>query len=220
VRVLVLLGAPGAGKGTQAPIVSDRLGLLHLATGDMFRAALKAGRPLGLKAKNFMDRGELVPDDLTVQMLLDRLSERDARAGVLLDGFPRTVQQARSLDAALAARGARVDGAPYIEVPESELFSRLAGRWVCRANGHPYHETLNPSREPGICDEDGSPLYQRPDDQPDVVRARLAKQLPPFHEVVDYYRRSGVLEPVDGSQPIEDVTRQLLDRLLVSGEKG
>ena len=219
-RVLVLLGAPGAGKGTQAPILADRLGLLHLATGDMFRAALKAGTPLGLKAKEYMERGALVPDDLTVRMLLERLEEPDARGGVLLDGFPRTVEQARALDDALATRDACVDSAAYIEVPENELFSRLAGRWVCRANGHPYHETLNPPREPGICDEDASPLYQRPDDQPDVVRARLAKQLPPFHEVVDYYRRRGVLEPVDGSQSIDDVTRQLLDRLLVSGEKG
>jgi adenylate kinase len=217
-RVLVLLGAPGAGKGTQAPILAERLGLLHLATGDMFRAAVKAGTPVGLEAKRYMDRGELVPDDVTIRMLLERLEESDAETGVILDGFPRTAEQASALDEALAERGTGVERAPYIEVPEAELFSRLSGRWICRGNSHPYHATLNPPRQPGVCDEDGSELYQRPDDQPDVVRARLDKQLPPFYDVVDHYRRSGVLAPVDGNQPIEDVTRELLDHLVVSSD--
>jgi adenylate kinase len=209
-RVLVLLGAPGAGKGTQAPILAERLGLLHLATGDMFRAALKAGTPLGLEAKGYMERGELVPDELTIRMLLDRLRQPDAANGVILDGFPRTAAQARALDEALAAEGTRVEAAPYIEVPESELLTRLSGRWICRANGHPYHVTLNPPRVAGVCDEDGSDLYQRPDDQAEVVAARLAAQLPPFFEVVEHYRRAGVLRPVDGTQSIENVTRDLL----------
>jgi adenylate kinase len=208
--VLVLLGAPGAGKGTQAPILAETLGLLHLATGDMFRAALKAGTPLGLEAKGYMDRGDLVPDELTIRMLLERLRQPDAAHGVILDGFPRTEGQARALDEALNAEGARVDVAPYIDVPESELLKRLSGRWICRANGHPFHETLNPPQVAGVCDEDGSDLYQRPDDQADVVRARLEAQLPPFREVVEYYRRAGVLRPVDGTQPIDDVTRALL----------
>jgi adenylate kinase len=210
VRVLVLLGAPGAGKGTQAPILAEKLGLLHLATGDMFRAALKAGTELGVEAKGYMERGELVPDDLTIRMLLERLHQPDAANGVILDGFPRTEAQARALDQALEAEGRRVESAPYIEVPESELVKRLSGRWICRANGHPYHVTLNPPRVPGVCDEDGSDLYQRPDDRAEVVEARLASQLPPFRQVVDHYRRAGVLRPVDGTKAIETVTRELL----------
>jgi len=219
-RILVLLGAPGAGKGTQAPIIAERLGLTHVATGDLFRAAVTAGTPLGREAKTYMDRGELVPDALTVRMLLERLARPDAQAGMVLDGFPRTAAQARALDAALAERGVRVDSAPYIEVPEDVLFSRLAGRWICRASGHPYHEALNPPSVPGVCDVDGSELYQRPDDRPDVVRARLARQMPPFNDVVDHYRRSGVLEPVNGARPIEQVTHDLLSRLLAAGERG
>jgi adenylate kinase len=218
-RVLVLLGAPGAGKGTQAPILAERLGLLHLATGDMFRAAIKAGSPLGLEAKRYMDQGELVPDDLTIRMLLDRLHQPEAARGVILDGFPRTEAQARALDRALAKEGASVESAPFIDIPENELFRRLSGRWICRANGHPYHETLNPPRVAGVCDEDGSDLYQRPDDQPDVVRARLDAQLPPFQEVVDYYDRAGLLRAVDGTLPIDAVTDELLGEILAGGER-
>jgi adenylate kinase len=210
VRVLVLLGAPGAGKGTQAPILAERLGLLHLATGDMFRAAFRSGTPLGLEAKAYMDRGDLVPDDLTIRMLLERLHQPDAGAGVILDGFPRTEAQARALDAALAREGTRVEAAPYIEIPDAELLRRLSGRWICRASGHPYHEDLNPPRVRGVCDVDGSDLMQRADDRPDVVQARLDAQLPPFREVVDHYRRAGLLRPVDGMRSIETVTRALL----------
>ncbi len=219
-RVIVLLGAPGAGKGTQAPLLAAHLGLPHIATGELFRAAARAGTALGLEAKSYMDRGELVPDDLTVRMLLERLRQVDAEAGVILDGFPRTVAQAAALDRALAAEGGRVEQAPYIELPEEELFNRLSGRWICRAAGHPYHLTLNPPRVPGVCDDDGSPLYQRSDDVPAVVRARLAAQLPPFHEVVGYYRQAGVLAPVNGDQPVEAVTSALLDTLLAAGERG
>ena len=214
-RVLVLLGAPGAGKGTQAPILAERLGLAHVATGDLFRAAAKSGTALGLEAKSYMDRGELVPDDVTIRVLLDRLGLPDARNGVILDGFPRTEAQARALDGALAAMGSRVGSAPYIEVPVEELVRRLTGRWICRASGHPYNEALNPPRVAGICGEDGSELYQRPDDRADVVQARLDAQLPPFWEVVDHYRRAGVLLPVDGRRPVEAVTEALMDRLLV-----
>lgn len=216
-QVLVLLGPPGAGKGTQAPIIAERLGLLHLATGDMFRAALKAGTPLGLEAKAYMERGDLVPDDLTIRMLLERLRQSDAERGVVLDGFPRTAAQARALDEALGAEGTRVEAAPYIEVPESELLNRLSGRWICRASGHPYHQMFNPPRVAGVCDEDGSELYQRPDDQAAVVKARLGAQLPPFYEVVDYYRQAGALRPVDGTTSIEEVSRQLLDALGAGG---
>lgn len=217
-NVIVLLGAPGAGKGTQAPIIAKRLDLLHLATGDMFRAAVKERTPLGLEAKAFMDGGELVPDELTIRMLLQRLRRPDAAHGVILDGFPRTEAQARALDRALTSEGSRVDRAPYIEVPEPVLVQRLSGRWICRAAGHPYHETLNPPRVAGVCDEDGSDLYQRPDDGADVVRARLDTQLPPFYAVVEHYRRAGVLRPVDGTLPIDAVTDALLDQLMASEE--
>lgn len=219
-RVLVLLGAPGAGKGTQAPILAARLGLLHLATGDLFRAAVRGCTPLGVQAKGYMDRGELVPDELTIQMLLDRLREPDAQRGVILDGFPRTGAQGRALDVALAAAGSRVESVPYIDVPESALLRRLSGRWICRAGGHPYHAQLNPPRVAGACDVDGSELYQRVDDQSAVVEARLAAQLGPFREVVDHYRRAGVLRTVDGTQPIDRVTDDLLGQLLAAGVPG
>jgi adenylate kinase len=220
VRVLILLGAPGAGKGTQAPILAERLGLLHLATGDLFRAALKDGTPLGLEAKGYMERGALVPDDVTIRMLLDRLEQPDAAAGVILDGFPRTEAQAEALDAALARKGIAVDRAVSIDVPTSELLARLTGRWICRANGHPYHERFSPPRVPGVCDEDGSDLYQRDDDRPEIVQARLDKQLPSLEDVIRYYDRQGRLTRVDGTQPIDQVTDQLLDELLASGGRG
>jgi adenylate kinase len=210
IRVIVLLGAPGAGKGTQAPVLAERLGLLHLATGDLFRAAVRAGTPLGIEAQGYMSRGELVPDQLTIRMLLDRLRHADAARGVILDGFPRTAAQARALDVALAEEGNRVEAAPSIDVPEDELLRRLSGRWICRASGHPYHEQLHPPRVPGVCDEDGSELYQRPDDRAEVVTARLEAQLPPLREVADHYRRAGVLFPVDGTRDITEVTDALL----------
>ena len=209
-RVIVLLGAPGAGKGTQAPILAERLSLVHLATGDMFRSAVRAGTPVGLEAKGYMDRGELVPDDLTVRMLLDRLHEPGAARGVILDGFPRTAAQARALDDALATEGVHVEEAPYIEMPEEELARRLGGRWICRGSGHVYHETLNPPAAPGVCDVDATPLYQREDDRVDVVQQRLAAQLPPFYEVVEHYRNAGVLRPIDGRLSIREVTDELL----------
>jgi adenylate kinase len=160
-----------------------------------------------------MDRGELVPDDLTVRMLLDRLHQPDAARGVILDGFPRTAAQARALDAALASEGVQVEEAPYIEMPEDELARRLGGRWICRGSGHVYHETLNPPRVHGICDVDGTPLYQRDDDRVDVVRARLAAQLPPFYEVVEHYRNAGLLRPIDGRLSIAEVTEALLGQV-------
>ena len=209
-RVIVLLGAPGAGKGTQAVVLSGRLGLAHVATGDLFRAAVAGGTPLGLTAKGYMDRGELVPDSVTIQMLLERLAKPDAAKGILLDGFPRNVAQAEALDAALAARGTRVEIAPYIEVPEADLIDRLGGRWICRANDHPYHAITNPPKAAGICDVDGSELYQRSDDQPATVKARLAQQLGALSQVVAYYRAKGVLASVDGRQSIERVTDDLL----------
>jgi adenylate kinase len=208
--VVVLLGAPGAGKGTQAQILSQRLGLAHVATGDLFRAAVRDGTPLGVTAKGYMDRGELVPDSVTIEMLLERLAQPDAAAGILLDGFPRNTAQAEVLDKALADRDSRVEVAPYIEVPEADLVARLGGRWICRAQGHPYHEQTKPPLVAGICDVDGSELYQRSDDQPATVQARLRQQLGALDQVVGHYRRFGVVKTVDGTQSIEGVSDDLL----------
>jgi adenylate kinase len=210
VRILVLLGAPGAGKGTQATILAQRLGLPHVATGDLFRAAVRAGTALGREAQRYMERGELVPDAITVDMLIERIDRPDAREGVILDGFPRSRNQAEALEAALLVRGVEVERALLVDVPAEDLVGRLSGRWVCRLAGHPFHIITNPPRIPGICDVDGSPLEQREDDRPEVVRARLARQLPPMQSVVEHYRARGVLRTVDGRQPIEDVTRDLL----------
>ncbi len=208
--VIVLLGAPGAGKGTQAQILAEKLGLAHVATGDMFREAVAEGTPVGRLAKEYMDRGELVPDHVTIEMLFERLAEPDAALGVLLDGFPRNVAQAAALTEALEERGGKVNVAPYIEVAEPELVRRLSGRWICRAEGHSYHEKSKPPATKGVCDIDGSELYQRSDDQPATVKARLAQQLGVLGEVVEYFRAQGVLAAIDGSQPIDKVAEGLL----------
>jgi adenylate kinase len=212
-RILVLLGAPGAGKGTQAHVLARHLGLPRVATGDLFRAAARDGSPLGLAARGYMERGELVPDELTVGMLLERLGGPDAVRGAILDGFPRTRAQAEALDRALAARGNAVDAALLVEVPGDELLQRLTGRWLCSAAGHTYHETAYPPRVQGICDIDGSALIQRDDDRPEIVRARLEKQLGALADVVEHYRAAGVLQTVDGRRPIAAVTNDLLDAI-------
>jgi adenylate kinase len=203
--VVVLLGAPGAGKGTQAALLAERLGIPHVATGDLFRAAVRDNSPMGLEARRFMERGQLVPDDITIEMLLDRLARPDAEGGAILDGFPRNRAQAEALDRALAERGSRVDLAVNIEVPSEELVERLSSRWVCREAGHVYNEATNPPRQPGICDIDGSPLVQRDDDKAETIRARLDLQLASLRDVVDHYARTGILRTVDGRQPIDEV---------------
>lgn len=208
--VLVLLGAPGAGKGTQAAGLADRLGVPHIATGDLFRAAVRDGTEVGRQAAAYMSRGELVPDGITVEMLLERLGRRDAAAGAVLDGFPRNRDQAAALDTALADRGARVDRAIIIDVPAEDLLRRLSGRWICQAEGHVYHETNHPPRVAGICDIDGSALYQRDDDRVETVRARLAQQLGALGDVIAYYRERGILGTVDGRGSIDAVSDALL----------
>ena len=211
--VIVLLGAPGAGKGTQAQILRERLGIPHVATGELFREAFRLGTPIGREARRYMDRGQLVPDDITIRMLLDRVDQPDASGGLILDGFPRTSAQAEALDAALVERGAHVDRALLIEVPVEDLVRRMSGRLVCEAAGHVYNELLNPPKVKGRCDIDGSPLIQRADDQPDTIRARMAQQLGALADVVDYYRRGGVLRSVDGQRPIDAVSKSLLAEL-------
>ncbi len=207
--VVVVLGAPGAGKGTQAELLAERLAIPHVATGDLFRAAVRDGSPIGLEARRFMERGQLVPDDITIRMLLDRLSQPDAAGGAILDGFPRNGAQAQVLDDALAERGDRVDLAIDIEVPTDELIRRMSGRWVCRDAGHVYNESTNPPREPGRCDIDGSPLLQREDDKPETIRARMDAQLTSLREVLDHYRRTGILRSVDGLRPIDSVAQDV-----------
>jgi adenylate kinase len=203
--VIVMLGPPGAGKGTQAHILSERLAIPHVATGDLSRAAVRDGSALGLEARRFMERGQLVPDDVTIKMLLDRMAQPDADGGAILDGFPRNRTQAEVLDTALAEESGKVDLAIEIAVPSEEVVRRLSGRWVCRDAGHVYNETSNPPREPGRCDIDGSPLVQREDDKPETVRARLEVQLASLQEVLDHYRASGVLRTVDGTKDIDGV---------------
>ncbi len=214
-NVVVLLGAPGAGKGTQAPLLSARLQIPVVATGGLFRAAVRDGTPLGLEARRYMDAGQLVPDEITVRLLLDRLGRPDAAAGVILDGFPRTGVQAVALDRELADRSAAVSAAVLVDVPGDELIRRMSGRWICRAAGHPYHEVFSPPRTRGVCDLDGSELYQRVDDRPETIRQRMDQQLGALAEVIDHYRASGVLRTVDGLQAIEAVASDI-DRALAA----
>ncbi len=219
-NVVVLLGAPGAGKGTQAPLLAARLGLPVVATGDLFRAAVRDGTPLGLEARRFMDAGRLVPDEITVRLLLERLARPDAADGVILDGFPRTAIQAAALDEALKNRGAAVGTAVLVDVPGEELVRRMLGRWICRAKGHPYHEVSSPPQVAGVCDLDGSELYQRVDDRPETVRLRMDQQLGALHDVVEHYRAAGSLRTVDGLQTIAAVATAINDELAEAGIRG
>jgi len=208
--ILLLVGAVGAGKGTQASILSRELGLVHLASGNLFRAALAAGTELGEAARGYMEAGELVPDELTIAMFMEELARPAADAGAILDGFPRTVGQATALDDTLAAAGERIRRVLYIEVPTEMLVRRVAGRWVCPQCGTPYHEDTDPPRVAGICDRDGTTLRQRDDDRPEVVRARLDKQVPPMLAVVEHYERAAIVDRLDGTQSIEAVTEAIL----------
>ena len=211
--VVVLLGAPGAGKGTQAPILARALGVPILASGDLLRAAVAAGTALGREADKYMSRGQLVPDDTMVRVFLDRLEKPDAKAGAVLDGFPRTRVQAVALDRALHEAGRRVDRAIFIEVETEDLVRRMSNRRICTANGHVYNLASNPPVVDQVCDLDGSELVQRPDDNEDTVRARMKEQIPPLLDVVDYYREAGVLQAIDGREPISAVSERLLRAL-------
>ena len=210
-----MVGGPGAGKGTQAARLAERVGLAHVASGDLFRKHLREGTDLGRQAARFMERGALVPDDLTISMIEQRLAEPDAAEGVILDGFPRTRAQAEALDATLERLGSRVSAVFYLDVDRDELVRRLSGRWLCRQSDvHVYQAQTHPPKMAGRCDYDGAELYQRADDMPEVVAARLEKQLPPMFEVVDYYADKGVLHTIDGDQSHADVTESLLRAIL------
>jgi adenylate kinase len=210
VTVVVLLGSPGAGKGTQAPVLARYLDVPVLASGDLLRAAVTNGTALGREADRYMSRGQLVPDETIVRVFLDRLERDDAQGGAILDGFPRTRIQAEALDVALASAGRRVDRTIFIDVPTEDLVKRMANRRICTANGHVYNLASNASVVAGVCDVDGSPLVQRPDDDEATVRARMAEQIPPLLEVVRHYQDAGVLQKVDGREPISDVSRRVL----------
>lgn len=210
---IVLLGPPGVGKGTQAKILSERSGLAHISSGDLFRENLKNQTELGKLAQTYMTKGELVPDDVTIAMIRERLSRPDSKNGAILDGFPRTPAQADALENMLREFNGHVDVVPFITAPEDTLVERLSGRWTCRASGHIFNEKFNPEKERGKCDFDGSELYQRDDDKPETVKRRIDVYLDQTSPLITYYRDHGKLVEIDGTQPIEQVTEDLLHAL-------
>jgi len=210
---IVLLGAPGAGKGTQAALVSETLGLPHVSSGDIFRENIKNQTELGRKAEEYLNRGDLVPDDLTIAMIRDRLAREDCSGGAVLDGFPRTPAQADALDAMLTEFGGRIDIVPYIKVAEDVLVERLSGRWTCRENGHIFHQVFNPPKAAGVCDIDGSELYQREDDRAETVSNRIQVYLEQTAPLISHYSEKGLIAEVEGDKGIDDVTGSLLSIL-------
>jgi adenylate kinase len=212
-RFIVLLGPPGAGKGTQAKIIAEKHGLVHVSSGDLFRENLKAQTGLGKQAQTFMNKGELVPDDVTIGMIRERLSRPDCKNGALLDGFPRTPAQADALAEMLKEFGGKVDIVPLISVPSEVLIERLSGRWTCRAEGHVFHEKFNPPQKTGVCDFDGSELYQRDDDKPETVARRIKVYFEQTSPLIDYYRSQGLIAEIDGTLPIDEVTQKLLSAI-------
>ena len=207
---VVLLGAPGAGKGTQARLLARALQIPQVSSGDLFRENLREETELGLVAKSYMERGELVPDDVTMRMIIERLSHPDCKRGAILDGFPRTLAQAAALDRALADRGQQIFRALLIRVSDETVIERLSGRWICQDCQAMYHALFNPPREPGRCDQCGERLYQRLDDQPDTVRNRLLVYCKETGPLVGYYFARGILSEVGGEQGIEALHADLV----------
>ena len=212
-KYIVLLGPPGAGKGTQAQIIAEKYELVHVSSGDLFRENLKNETELGKLAQTFMKRGELVPDDVTIAMVRDRLSRPDCRNGALLDGFPRTPAQAEALAEMLKEFSGSVNLVPFISVPAEILVERLSGRWTCRSNGHVFHEKFNPPAIAGVCDLDGSELYQRDDDKPETVMNRIKVYQEQTAPLIAFYKENGLLAEVDGTESIEEVTTALLQAI-------
>jgi adenylate kinase len=210
---IVLLGPPGVGKGTQAKLIAEQTGLVHISSGDLFRENIKNQTDLGKLAQTYIGKGELVPDDVTIAMIRERLSRPDCETGALLDGFPRTTAQADALEKMLAEFGGKVNKVPYIRASEKVLVERLSGRWTCRANGHVYHEKNNPPKQAKVCDIDGSELYQRDDDKSDTVVRRIQVYFEQTAPLIAYYRQRGNLIEVDGAQNIRAVTKALLSAL-------
>lgn len=209
-KFYVLIGPPGAGKGTQAKIIAEKYGLVHISSGDLFRENLKHETELGKLAQGFMTRGELVPDDVTIGMVRERISRPDCQKGALLDGFPRTPAQADALSEMLKEFNSKVELVPLIDVPVQVLIERLSGRWSCRAKGHVFHEKFNPPQKSGICDIDGSELYQREDDQKNTVERRIKVYTEQTAPLIEYYSSRSLLVTVDGTKAIKEVTNELL----------
>lgn len=212
---MILLGLPGAGKGTQAARLKELSGLVHVSSGDLFRENIGGGTELGLKAKEYVESGRLVPDEITIGMILDRIGREDAVAGFMLDGFPRNTEQAKALDAALAKDGKQIDKALYIKVDTEELVSRLAGRWTCKSCGAVFHEVNQPPKAAGVCDNCGSPLSQREDDKPEVVRTRLEVNVANTDPLLAYYRSQGKLIEIDGQRTPDAITEDMASILEV-----
>ncbi|HKI53846.1 MAG TPA: adenylate kinase [Anaerolineales bacterium] len=212
-KFLVLLGPPGVGKGTQAKILSERTGLAHISSGDLFRENLKNKTELGQLAQTYMGKGELVPDDVTIAMIRERLSQPDCEAGAILDGFPRTPSQADALAVMLGEFNGHVDAVPFITGSEDVLVERLGNRWTCRANGHIFNEKSNPPKVIGKCDFDGSELYQRDDDKAETVKRRIQVYLEQTSPLIAYYRDQGKLVEVNGMQTIEEVAKEFMSAL-------
>jgi len=210
---VIFLGAPGAGKGTQAAIVAQELNLVHIASGDLFRQALEQGTELGLQAKSYMEKGMLVPDEVTIRMVLERISAPDCESGIILDGFPRNLEQAEALDEALSGQGKAIDKTVYIKVSEKELLDRLGGRWICRNCQTPYHATNSPPKVWGKCDKCGGELYQRADDTVETVKKRLDVYFDQTAPLIDYYTRAGKLLEVDGEGTTGEVAGRIVAAL-------
>jgi adenylate kinase len=213
---IVMLGAPGAGKGTQADILSQEMNLPHIASGDLFRQALEEKTEVGLLAKSYMDKGELVPDEITIRMILERIDKPDCASGCLFDGFPRTLRQAEVLDKALKEQGKSIDKAIYIEVPNEQLVKRLSGRWLCRTCQTPYHTTSSPPKTPGKCDKCGGELYQRSDDNEETVKERLNVFFAQTVPILDYYEKQNKLIRINGNLGIQGVANEIMSALRAS----
>jgi adenylate kinase len=207
---IVLLGPPGVGKGTQAKIIAEKTGLPHISSGDLFRENIKNGTELGKLAQSYIKKGDLVPDEVTIKMIRERLTSPDCKKGALLDGFPRTTVQADALAALLYDFHGRVKFVPYITASESMLIERLSGRWTCKAQGHVFHEKYNPPQKSGVCDFDASDLYQREDDKAGTVTRRIQVYFEQTAPLIAYYRSHGLLSEMNGALPIEQVTADLL----------
>ncbi len=210
---IIMLGAPGAGKGTQAKKIADKYQIPHISTGDIFRANIKNGTELGKKAKTYMDQGLLVPDELVVDLVVDRLAQEDCKNGCVLDGFPRTIPQAESLDAALAAKGETIDYAIDVDVPDENIINRMSGRRACVGCGATYHVVYAPTKEEGICDRCGEKLILRDDDKAETVKKRLDVYHEQTQPLIDYYTGKNVLKSVDGTKDMEEVFQAIVDIL-------
>ncbi|MDY0814763.1 adenylate kinase [Kitasatospora purpeofusca] len=211
---IVLVGPPGAGKGTQAHLLAKTLSIPHISTGDLFRANIGQGTPLGVEAKSYMDAGRLVPDEVTIGMAKDRMLQEDAANGFLLDGFPRNLGQAKALDEFLAEQGIALDGVLDLEVPEDEVVRRIAGRRLCRNDGgHVFHAVYNPPTTEGVCDECGGELYQRSDDTEEAVRTRLEVYHTETEPIIDYYRQQGLIATIPALGKVDEVTARAIEAL-------